>query len=57
VQPGDGGFGLVVQTSGYQLLNHSGSLAAYFAGTYIIEPEGDSGLASGSAGRAGWRRG
>ena len=44
VQPGDGGFGFIIQASGFQMINPSGSLAAYFTGTYIIEPEGDSGI-------------
>lgn len=44
VQPGDGGFGFIVQASGFRVLNHSGTFALYASGTYIIEPETDSGV-------------
>ena len=44
VQPGDGGFGFIVQASGFKVLNQSGTFALYASGTYIIEPEGDSGV-------------
>ena len=44
VQPGDGGFGIVLQASGYALLNQAGSLAGYASATYILAPEGDSGV-------------
>jgi hypothetical protein len=43
VQPGDGGWGLVLQASGYRLFNASGTLAGYFSGSYIVEPEKTSG--------------
>jgi hypothetical protein len=44
VQPGDGGFGLIVDVGGYRLLNSEGSLAAYASGAYLINPEGTSGV-------------
>lgn len=44
VQPGDGGFGLVLQASGYRLLNADGTFAFYGSGTYIVAPESDSGV-------------
>jgi hypothetical protein len=44
VQPGDGGFGIVLQASGYALLDDAGSLAGYASATYIVAPEGDSGV-------------
>jgi len=43
VQPGDGGFGLVLQASGYRLLDADGAIAGYASGSYIIAPEGTSG--------------
>ena len=43
VQPGDGGFGFVVQGSGYKLLNAAGTWAVFGSLTYIIAPETDSG--------------
>ncbi len=44
VQPGDGGFGLILQASGYRLLNAADTLAAYATGTYIVAPEGTNGV-------------
>jgi len=44
VQPGDGGFGVIVDLGGYRLLNASDSLAAYVSGAYLINPEGTSGV-------------
>jgi hypothetical protein len=44
VQPGDGGFGLVLEASGYQVLNQSGSLAFYGTALYILQPQGTSGV-------------
>lgn len=44
VQPGDGGFGVIVDFSGYRLLGSSDSLAAYASGAYLINPEGTSGV-------------
>ena len=43
VQPGDGGWGLILQASGYRLFNAAGTVAGYASGAYIIEPEGTSG--------------
>jgi hypothetical protein len=44
VQPGDGGFGFILQASGYGVLNESGTFAFYGSGTYIIAPETDNGV-------------
>lgn len=44
VQPGDGGFGLILQGSAFRVLNASGTFAIYGSGTYIIAPETDSGV-------------
>lgn len=44
VQPGDGAWGLILEASGYSVLNASGSLAFYGTGTYIIQPETDNGV-------------
>lgn len=44
VQPGDGAWGLILEASGYSVLNASGSLALYGTGTYIIQPETDNGV-------------
>jgi hypothetical protein len=44
VQPGDGGFGLILQSSGYTLLNKAGTLAGYATVTYILEPEDTNGV-------------
>lgn len=44
VQPGDGGLGLVLELSGYQSFNSTSSLSGYLSATYIVAPEGDSGV-------------
>jgi len=44
VQPGDGGFGLVLEVSGYKVLGQSGSTAAYGSAVYIIQPQTTSGV-------------
>lgn len=44
VQAGDGGFGLVLQASGYTFLGNKNTWAAYLTGTYIVAPETDSGV-------------
>lgn len=44
VQPGDGAWGLILEASGYSVLNQSGSLAFYGSGTYIVQPEGNNGV-------------
>jgi hypothetical protein len=44
VQPGDGGFGLVLEASGYKVFNQSGSFAGYGSVTYILEPQATNGV-------------
>jgi len=44
IQPGDGGFGIIVDASAYRQLGSSGALAAYASGVYLINPEGTSGV-------------
>jgi len=44
VQPGDGGFGVIVDMSSYLQLGHRGNLAAYASGAYLINPEGTNGV-------------
>jgi len=44
VQPGDGGFGFIVDLSAYWLLNPHGDYALYASGAYLINPEGTSGV-------------
>ena len=44
VQPGDGGFGAIVDMSGYYQLRSQGDLAAYASGAYLINPEGTNGV-------------
>ncbi|MGD2114537.1 MAG: hypothetical protein PVG07_05785 [Acidobacteriota bacterium] len=44
VQPGDGGFGVIVDMSGFRQLGSRGDLAAYASGAYLINPEGTSGV-------------
>lgn len=44
VQPGDGGFGVIVDMSGYYQLRAQGDLAAYASGAYLINPEGTNGV-------------
>jgi hypothetical protein len=44
VQPGDGGFGLIVDFSAYRLLSSHNNLAFYASGAYLINPEGQSGV-------------
>jgi hypothetical protein len=44
IQPGDGGWGAVVGVSGYRLLDTAGTVAAYGAGSYLINPEGTNGV-------------
>lgn len=44
VQPGDGGFGFIVQASAFRVLDAQGALAVYGSGTYIIAPQTDSGV-------------
>jgi hypothetical protein len=45
VQPGDGGYGVILQSSGYTLLGGAGSTTAFYgSATYIVTPEEDSGV-------------
>lgn len=44
VQPGDGGFGAIVDLSGFLKLRARGDLAAYVSGAYLINPEGTNGV-------------
>ena len=44
VQPGDGGFGLIVEASAYQVFSASGPFAAYGSATYIVEPQNTNGV-------------
>jgi len=44
VQPGDGGFGAIVDMSGFLQLGSRGNLAAYASGAYLINPEGTNGV-------------
>lgn len=44
VQPGDGGFGFIVDMSAYRLLGAGNNLALYASGAYLINPEGMSGV-------------
>lgn len=44
VQPGDGGFGFIVDLSAYRLLGSRSDVALYASGAYLINPEGTSGV-------------
>lgn len=44
VQPGDGGFGVIVDMSSFLQLRSEGDLAAYASGAYLINPEGTNGV-------------
>lgn len=44
IQPGDGGLGYVVDLSGYYQIGQARTTALYAAGTYLINPEGTSGV-------------
>lgn len=44
VQPGDGGFGVIVDVGGYRLLDPAGRFAGYLSGAYLINPEGTNGV-------------
>lgn len=44
VQPGDGGFGFIVDMSAYRLLDAEGKWAYYASGAYLINPQGTSGV-------------
>jgi hypothetical protein len=44
VQPGDGGYGIILELGGYKVLNATGSLAGYASATYIFTPETTNGV-------------
>lgn len=44
IQPGDGGWGVVVDLSAFRQLGASGEYAAYASGAYLINPEGTNGV-------------
>jgi hypothetical protein len=44
IQPGDGGLGFIVDLGGYYQLGAARTTALYAAGTYLINPEGTSGV-------------
>ena len=44
VQPGDGGFGLIIDFGAHRLLGARSELALYASGAYLINPEGTSGV-------------
>lgn len=44
IQPGDGGLGYIVDLSGYYQIGAARTTALYAAGTYLINPEGTSGV-------------
>lgn len=44
IQPGDGGFGVILDFSAFRLLDSRNSLAAYASGAYLINPEGTNGV-------------
>lgn len=43
IQPGDGGWGVVVDMSAFRELGSTGEWAAYASGAYLINPEGTNG--------------
>jgi hypothetical protein len=44
VQPGDGGYGVILESGGYKMFGDSGTFAGYGSGTYIVTPQGDNGV-------------
>jgi len=44
VQPGDGGWGAILDLGGYRLLSTRAGLVAYASGAYLINPEGTNGV-------------
>lgn len=44
VQPGDGGFGFLLDFSAFRLLGPGSNMAFYASGAYLINPEGTSGV-------------
>lgn len=51
VQPGDGGYGIILELGGYKVLNGSGSVAGYGSATYIFAPETTNGVQRPGAAR------
>ena len=43
IQPGDGGWGVIVDMSGFRALGATGEYALYASGAYLINPEGTNG--------------
>lgn len=43
IQPGDGGFGVILEAQAYHRIAHSG-FVGYFSGTYLLNPENESGV-------------
>jgi hypothetical protein len=43
IQPGDGGWGVIVDMSGFRALGSTGEYALYASGAYLINPEGTNG--------------
>ncbi|HUP42133.1 MAG TPA: hypothetical protein VM599_02870 [Thermoanaerobaculia bacterium] len=43
IQPGDGGWGVLVDMSGFRALGATGEYALYASGAYLINPEGTNG--------------
>jgi len=43
IQPGDGGWGAIVDMSGFRALGSTGEYALYASGAYLINPEGTNG--------------
>lgn len=44
VQPGDGGFGFLIDASGFRQLGKSGQFAGYLSGVYLFNPEETNGV-------------
>lgn len=44
VQPGDGGWGLILEVGGFQVLDQNGASALYASATYIFTPETTNGV-------------
>lgn len=44
IQPGDGGFGFLIDASGYRELGSTGEFAGYFSGVYLFNPEESNGV-------------
>ena len=44
IQPGDGGFGFMIDASGYRQLGSSGQYAGYLSGVYLMNPKETNGV-------------